>query len=308
MKILITGANGFVASQLTSLLEAQGHQLLLAARSDMQATSATVEIGDIDTFDNWESYLSDIDVVIHLAARVHQMNELSDQAALNYQRTNVDATARLAEAAIQCGVKRFIFLSTIKVNGEETLKGETFSATDTPAPKDAYGESKLQAELALKKLSSSSAMELVIIRPPLVYGPGVKVNFLRLVELAQGGIPLPFAGLSNHRDMVSVDNLCDLIAHCIASPQAAGETFLVSDGITYSTADILTAVRSILDLPQRLFYVPPSLLKLALTLVGKTAMADRLFGSLQIDISATVETLDWSPKYTLEQTLKKMLT
>lgn len=308
MKILITGANGFVGTQLSSLLEAQGHQLLLAVRSDIQLTSATVLIGNIDTFDNWESYLSDIDVVIHLAARVHQMNELSDQAALNYQRTNVDATARLAEAAIQCGVKRFIFLSTIKVNGEETLKGETFSATDAPAPKDAYGESKLQAELALKELSSGSAMELVIIRPPLVYGPGVKANFLRLVELAQGGIPLPFAGLSNHRDMVSVDNLCDLIAHCIASPQAAGETFLVSDGIAYSTADILTAVRSILDLPQRLFYVPPGLLKLALTLVGKTAMADRLFDSLQIDMSATVETLGWSPKYTLEQTLKKMLT
>ena len=308
MKILITGANGFVANQLALLLKTQGHQLLLTARRDIQSTSATVATGDIDTFDNWESYLSDIDVVIHLAARVHQMGEQSDQAAFDYQRTNVDATARLAKAAAQCGVKRFIFLSTIKVNGEETLKGKAFSATDTPAPQDAYGESKLQAELVLKKLSASSNMELVIIRPPLVYGSGVKANFLRLVDLAEGGMPLPFAGLSNCRDMVSVDNLCDLMAYCIDSPQAAGGIFLVSDGIAYSTADIIKTVRSILGLPHRLFYFPPSLLKVGLASVGKKAMDERLFGSLQIDMSATVETLGWSPKYTLEQTLKKMLT
>ena len=307
MKLLITGANGFVGSQLTSLLEAQGHQLLLAVRADVQATSATASIGDIDTFDNWEARLSGIDTVIHLAARVHQMDEQGDQAILNYQRTNVDATVRLAQAAVKCGIKRFIFLSSIKVNGEETHHGKSFSAMDAPAPKDAYGESKLQAELALKEISSNSAMELVIIRPSLVYGPGVKANFIRLVELARSGMPLPFAGLKNYRDMVSVDNLCDLIAHCIDKPEAAGKTLLVSDGMAYSTADIVTAVRVISGLPQRIFYFSPGLVKILLSLAGKRAVADRLLGNLQVDISATIDTLGWTPKYTLEQTLRKML-
>ena len=307
MKLLITGANGFIGSHLTSLLEAQGHQLLLATRGDIQVASATVSIDDIDTFDNWEARLSGIDTVIHLAARVHQMDEQSDQAVLNYQRTNVDASVRLAQAAVKCGIRRFIFLSSIKVNGEETRHGKSFSAMDAPAPQDAYSESKLQAELALKEISSNSAMELVIIRPSLVYGPGVKANFLRLVELARSGMPLPFAGLKNYRDMVSVDNLCDLIAHCIDKPEAAGKTLLVSDDMAYSTADIVTAVRAISGLPQRIFYFPPGLVKILLSLAGKRAVADRLLGNLQVDISATIDTLGWTPKYTLEQTLRKML-
>uniref|UniRef100_UPI0030D91078 NAD-dependent epimerase/dehydratase family protein n=1 Tax=uncultured Oceanicoccus sp. TaxID=1706381 RepID=UPI0030D91078 len=304
MKILITGANGFIGSQLSSLLAAQGHSLLLACRSKKHTSLPSVLIGNIDSFDNWDNCLADIDVVIHLAACVHQMG---DQTEINYQRTNIDASVRLAASARRCGVKRFIFLSTIKVNGEQTHHGKCFSSLDVPAPTDAYSESKLQAELALKEISSNSAMELVIIRPPLVYGPGVKANFLRLVELAQGGMPLPFAGLRNYRDMVSVDNLCDLIAHCIDKPEATGKTLLVSDGVAYSTADIVTAVRELSGLPQRIFYFPPVVLKLLLGLMGKKAMADRLFGSLQVDLSATTDMVGWTPKYTLKQTLTKML-
>lgn len=307
MKILITGASGFVGSSLTELLKQQGHQLRLVMRGHKPSAVSDRVIANIDTFNKWHKYLADIDIVIHLAARVHHMDEQGD-VNHHYQRTNVDATVRLAEAAAQSGVKRFIFLSSIKVNGEETRHGENFSAQDAPAPHGAYGKSKLQAELALKKISDQTDMALVIIRPPLIYGPQVKANFLRLVELAQAATPLPFAGINNYRDMVSVDNLCDLIAHCVQSPQAAGGTFLVSDGKAYSTADIVKAVRSISGRPHRLFYCPPGLITIALTLVGKKAMADRLFGSLQIDMSATVEALDWSPSYTLEQTLKKMLT
>ena len=304
MKILITGANGFIGSQLSALLAAQGHSLLLATRSKKHAIHPSVLIGNIDSFDHWDNCLADIDVVIHLAACVHQMG---DQTKINYQRTNIDASVRLAASARRCGVTRFIFLSSIKVNGEQTQVGKAFLSTDVPAPEDPYGESKLQAEQALKNLCAGSAMELVIIRPPLVYGPGVKANFLRLINLARGGMPLPFAGLNNYRDMVSVDNLCDLIALCINKPEAAGQTLLVSDGVAYSTADIIVAVRTLSGMSPRLFYFPPGLIKVLLRLVGKRAMADRLFDSLQVDISATVDALEWTPKYTLEQTLKKIL-
>lgn len=304
MKLLITGANGFIGKSLQSLLEEQDYQLLLATRSPQPPSSKAIAINDIDCFDQWDDHLTGIDIVIHLAARVHQMGEQDPNA---YQRTNVDATLRLAEAAIRCGVKRFIFLSTIKVNGESTQYGQPFSASDQPSPQDSYAVSKFQAEQALKKCVTGTAMELVIIRPPLVYGPGVKANFLRLVNLASNGLPLPFAGIENYRDMVSVANLCDLIAACVVHKDAASKTFLVSDGKAYSTADIIGSVRRVSGLPERLFYLPPGLLKGLLVLVGKKELSARLFGSLEIDIADTKTTLGWSPKYTLEHTLKQML-
>ena len=307
MKILITGANGFVGRRLVSLLQEQGHQLLLAMRSEIHSSVATIVIGDIDTFDDWANHLAGIDTVIHLAARIHQMGDRGEKAKCQYQRTNVDATMRLAEAAIKCAVKRFIFLSTIKVNGEKTMLGQSFSSADIPSPKGVYAESKLKAEDRLKNLLFGADMELVIIRPPLVYGPDVSANFLRLVKLGKSGIPLPFVGLDNRRDMVSVDNLCDFIACCIDGQTTSGKTFLVSDGTAHSTADIITLVRSLSGLPQRSFYFPPVILKILLTLAGKKALVDRLFGSLEIDMSDTIETLDWIPKYTLEQTLRQML-
>jgi nucleoside-diphosphate-sugar epimerase len=289
MKILITGANGFVGRRLVSLLQEQGHQLLLAMRSEIHSSVATIVIGDIETFDDWANHLAGIDTVIHLAARIHQMGDRGEKAKCQYQRTNVDATMRLAEAAIKCAVKRFIFLSTIKVNGEKTMLGQSFSSADIPSPK------------------GGADMELVIIRPPLVYGPDVSANFLRLVKLGKSGMPLPFVGLNNRRDMVSVDNLCDFIVCCIVGQTISGKTFLVSDGTAHSTADIITLVRSLSGLPQRLFYFPPVILKILLTLAGKKALVDRLFGSLEIDMSDTIETLDWTPKYTLEQTLRQMV-
>ena len=304
MNLLITGASGFVGKQLQPVLEGLGHQLLLATRSDQKQASTVLVIGNIDDFDEWDAHLSDIDVIIHLAACVHQMGKQDKEA---YQRTNVDATTRLADAAIRCGVKRFIFFSTIKVNGENTDVGQFFTSTDAPSPMDAYSSSKLQAELELKALLANHEMELVVIRPPLVYGPDVKGNFLRLVNLASSGLFLPLSGIQNHQDMVSVDNLCELIAICIDHPRAVGKTFLVSDGIAYSTADIIRSARLVSGLPIRLFYLPPILLKVLLNLVGKKDLADKLFCSLEVDMSDTIETLDWTPKYTLEQTLGQML-
>jgi nucleoside-diphosphate-sugar epimerase len=294
MKILITGANGFVGRRLVSLLQEQGHQLLLAMRSEIHSSVATIVIGDIETFDDWANHLAGIDTVIHLAARIHQMGDRGEKAKCQYQRTNVDATMRLAEG-------------TIKVNGEKTMLGQSFSSADIPSPKGVYAESKLKAEDRLKNLLFGADMELVIIRPPLVYGPDVSANFLRLVKLGKSGMPLPFVGLNNRRDMVSVDNLCDFIVCCIVGQTISGKTFLVSDGTAHSTADIITLVRSLSGLPQRLFYFPPVILKILLTLAGKKALVDRLFGSLEIDMSDTIETLDWTPKYTLEQTLRQMV-
>lgn len=306
MRILITGADGFIGSHLSSLLDGQGHQLLLATRGAANLAIPSVAIGNIDTFDGWDTLLADIDIVIHLAARALPTSESHDEVVNAYKLTNCEASARLARSAVKSGVRRFIFLSSIKVNGEETLAGHAFQADDLPAPIDVYGKSKLQAEKMLQGISSGSNMGLVIIRPPLVYGPDVKANFLSLLELAQGGMPLPFSGLTHCRDMVSIDNLCDLISCCIDNPHAAGETLMVSDGIAYSIPDIIRSVRSITGLPQRLFYFPPSFLRWLLILLGKNSTAARLFSSLQIDISATTKTLGWVPEYTLEQTLKKM--
>ena len=312
MKILITGANGFVGSELTSLLAKAGHQLRLATRSGNSiesdsVTLPTFAIGDIQTFDSWDAYLEGVDVVVHLAARVHQMDDHDSDARQAYLQSNVDATVRLAEAAIRCGVKRFIFLSSIKVNGEDTANREPFSTGDIDSPLGDYAQSKWQAEQQLDRLSAGSNIDVVIIRPPLVYGPGVKANFMRLVNLARSGLPIPFLGIDNRRDMVSVYNLCDLIALCIDHDNAAGKKFLVSDGMAYSTADIILAVRLILGLPKRLFYLPPVSLRWPLKLLGKSDLYDRLFGSLEVDITDTIETLDWSPKYTLEHTLRVML-
>ncbi len=312
MEILITGANGFVGSELSSLLAKAGHQLQLATRTGNSiesdsATAPTFATGDIQTFDDWDAHLKGVDVVVHLAAHVHQMAEQTSDARQAYWHSNVDATVRLAESAIRCGVKRFIFLSTIKVNGENTTNIKPFSADNIAAPLGDYAQSKWQAEQDLEKLSASSGMGIVIIRPPLVYGPGVQANFMRLVNLASSGLPFPFLGINNRRDMVSVYNLCDLIALCIEHDNAAGNTFLVSDGAAYSTADIILAVRLVLGLPKRLFYLPQGSLRWPLKLLGKADLADRLFGSLEIDISDTIEILDWSPQYTLEQTLREML-
>lgn len=304
MNILITGATGFVGTELRHLLSHASHSLLLTGRDKVIPDANCILTGDIATFDDWDIHLSGIDVVIHLAARVHKVGENDKKSC---QRTNEEATIRLAKSAIRCGVKRFIFISTIKVNGENTNNGKSFTAMDIPAPKDAYADSKFKAEESLKKLLADEKVELVIIRPPLVYGPGVKANFLRLVNLANGGLFLPFSGSMNRRDMVSVANLCDLIAICIDHPCAAGKTFLVSDGKAYSTADIVCTVRLVSGLPSRLFYCPPFFIIWLLILLGKKELSDRLFGSLEVDITDTKEILGWIPRNTLEQTLRQML-
>ncbi|WP_101758412.1 NAD-dependent epimerase/dehydratase family protein [Oceanicoccus sp. KOV_DT_Chl] len=307
MKVLITGASGFVGRHLMPMLKAENHECVAVARSNQGLDAQFLAVGDFYTFNNWSAILEGVSVVIHLAARAHVMDADSADEAELYDRANVDVTVRLAKAALASGVKRFVFISSIKVNGENTLTGASFSSFDVASPKDEYAGSKYRAERYLEDIARNSTMELVIIRPPLVYGPGVKANFLRLLNLARSPIPLPFALVDNRRDMVSVYNLCDLIVTCIEHPAASNQTFLVSDGRSYSLSELLSVMSSVQGGRSRLWPVPLSLLTFGFRLLGKEELVQRLLADLQVDIHHTVETLEWRPKYTLEDTLRKMI-
>jgi len=245
------------------------------------------------------------DAVIHAAARAHVMkDEVADPLA-EYRRVNVESTLNLARQAVAAGLTRFVFISSIKVNGEATASGAAFRVNDKPAPEDAYGLSKLEAEQGLKRLAAETGMEVVIIRPPLVYGPGVKGNFASMIKLVEKGLPLPFGAIHNQRSLVGIDNLVDLIIRCIDHPAAANHVFLAGDGEDISTTELLRGAGKAMGKPARLIPVPAGLLQLGATLLGRKAMAQRLLGSLQVDISKTCELLDWKPPYTVEEGLKR---
>lgn len=254
---------------------------------------------------NWEQVVAGQDVIIHSAARVHVMNDLSANPLAEFRTVNVDGTLNLARQAAAAGVKRFIFISSIKVNGEGTLRGNPYTAFDTPAPEDPYGISKMEAEQGLRLIADETGMEVVIIRPVLVYGPGVKANFLSMMRWVHKGIPLPLGAINNSRSLVSLDNLADLIVTCIDHPAAANQTFLVSDGEDLSTTELLRRVGAALGKPARLLPVPPKLLDFGASLFGKKAVAQRLLGSLQVDISHTCSTLGWKPPVTVDEALAK---
>lgn len=303
----MTGVSGFIGARLFSQLECYPtFQLLGLCRRLPQGepSSNFKAIGDLGQED-MSVLLSGQDVLIHAAARPHVMqDELADPLA-EYRRVNVDVTLNLARQAAVAGVKRFIFISSIKVNGESTVNGQAYSAYDTPAPEDAYGLSKLEAEQGLMQLAAETKMEVVIIRPPLVYGPGVKGNFASMIKLVEKGLPLPLGGIHNKRSLVGIDNLVDLIIRCIDHPAAANQVFLAGDGDDLSTTELLHGVGKAMGKPARLIPVPAGLLQFGATLLGKKAMAQRLLGSLQVDISKTCELLDWKPPYTVEEGLRR---
>jgi len=231
-------------------------------------------------------------------------DEVADPLA-EYRRVNVEGTLNIARQAIAAGVARFIFVSSIKVNGEGTLLRSPYRPDEQPCPEDAYGRSKLEAEVALKKLADGTAMEIVIVRPPLIYGPGVKGNFASMINLLRRGYPLPLGAIYNKRSLVGIDNLVDLIIRCIDHPAAANQVFLAGDGEDLSTTELLRSVGDAMGKPARLIPVPAGMLQLGATLLGKKAMAQRLLGSLQVDISKTCEMLDWKPPYTVQEGLKR---
>lgn len=311
VKILVTGATGFVGSALVDRLRNDGVFSVRTALRDAVATGQDrfdipVVVGDLKPDTDWKPALDGIQTVIHLAARVHVMRETAIDSLSEFRRVNVEGTVNLARQAISTGVRRFIFVSSIKVNGESTLRSNPFHPDDAPLPVDPYGISKYEAEMELRRLALESGMEVVIIRPPLVYGPGVKANFQTMIRWVWRGIPLPLGAVtSNKRSLVSLDNIVDFIATCVDHPAAANQTFLVSDGESLSTAALLKRMGEALGRPARLIPVPVSLLKLGATMLGKTGIAQRLCGSLEVDIGKTRELLGWMPPISVDEGLRR---
>lgn len=294
--ILVTGANGFVGRALCLALRDRGLPLVATVRS---ATGPEeVAVGDLNGATDWRHALPGCATVIHLAARVHVMDDRSGDPLQAYRSVNVDATLQLARQAVDAGVKRFVFVSSVKVNGESTTGRPPYRADDTPQPCDPYGQSKMEAEAALFALGRETGLEVVVVRPPLVYGPGVKANFLSLIRLVQRGIPLPFGRVRGYRSMVALDNLVDLLITCTTHRNAVGRTFMVSDDHDLTVGDLVRLIAAAMSKKVMLVPVPPALMRIAARLVGKTAVTDRLFGALQVDISATKEQLEWQPSVT----------
>ncbi len=308
MKILVTGANGFVGHSLCNSLRLNGLSVNEAVRTITEQTEGvnTFAVGNISAKTDWTLALKDVQSIVHLAARVHVMDNKSSDPLTEFRRVNIDGTLNLAIQAAAAGVERFIFLSSIKVNGESTHPGRPFTADDKPAPEDPYGISKYEAEQALQQVASDTGMEVVIIRPPLVYGPGVKANFAVMMRWLDRGIPLPLGSIiRNRRSFVALDNLVDLISTCIAHPKAANQTFLVSDDEDLSTTDLLRRTGKALGKPAHLLPLPTGLLKAGAALFNKNGIYQRLCGSLQVDISKTRFLLDWTPPVSVDEGLRR---
>ena len=305
--ILVTGATGFVGSCLVAKLGQIADFCVLGAHRVDQpfADHSSTVVGDINSDTDWRSAVHGQEVVIHSAARVHVMNDTSSDPLTEFRKVNVEGTLNLAQQAAAAGVRRFIFISSIKVNGEGTPVGAPYLADAQPAPVDPYGISKMEAEQGLRALATETGMEVVIIRPVLVYGPGVKANFLSMMRWLYKGVPLPFGAIHNRRSLVALDNLIDLIVTCIDHPAAANQTFLVSDGEDLSTTELLRGMGVALGKPARLLPVPSRLLEVGAAMLGKSALSQRLCGSLQVDISKTRELLNWTPPLSVDEALRK---
>lgn len=306
--ILITGANGFVGSALVTRLLADGAAIRACVRQACAALPAgakDVVVATLAPDFDWHAALTDVDVVVHVAARVHVMHESAQDVLAEYRRVNVEGTMNLVRQAAAAGVRRFVFLSSVKVHGEATERGRPFSEDDPPAPQDPYGVSKMEAEAGLR--AAAGAMEWVIVRPPLVYGPGVKANFAALVSAVRRGWPLPLGAIRNRRSLVGLDNLVDLITACITHPLAANQVFLVSDGDDLSTPDLVRALAGASQVSARLLPVPVWLLRVLTSAIGKGAVLQRLAGNLQVDISHARAQLGWNPPVSVSEGLRRVV-
>jgi UDP-glucose 4-epimerase len=305
LRVLVTGATGFIGSALLQSLDADGRFDVFGTgrrQSDhVKGTARILQVGELGAETDWECVLGGVDAIVHTAARVHQMDESPEGALQRFRETNVAGTIRLADAAAQSGVRRFVFLSSVKVNGEMTKPGIAFDANTIPAPVDFYGISKLEAEQSLQMIGSATGMEIVIVRPTLVYGPGVGANFEALMRWIYRGVPLPLAGITNRRSMIALDNLISLIKACLQHPDAPGNIFLAADGEDLSTTDLLRRLGSALGKRARLFWLPSALLRGLATAIGQKSRAQRLQESLQVDATLARQILDWQPAVSVDE-------
>lgn len=305
-RVLVTGANGFVGSVLCPLIAGRGYQVRAAIRAGAPPLAASTEnviVGDVGARTDWAQALADVDIVVHLAARAHQPGD-GRQSAGRYLETNVNGTQRLAQQAAACGVRRFIYLSSVKVNGEET-RGRPFGPEDPPRPEDDYGRSKWQGETVLAATARDAGMPYAVVRSPLVYGPGVRANFLQLLEWVDRERPLPFGLVRNQRSLVSASNLCDLLARLLEHPAGAGHVWMVADGSDVSTPELVRHIGRLMGRKARLLPVPVPLLRLAGALVGRAPQARRLCSSLVVDVSQTRDLLQWTAPLSVEEALAR---
>jgi nucleoside-diphosphate-sugar epimerase len=306
MKVMVTGASGFVGNATCAGLVTQGMNVVGTVRHLPTQPLVGVDyriVSDLSGNTDWREVFKGIDMVVHCAARVHVMRETAADPLVAFRAANVAGTEQLARQAASAEVRRFIFLSSVKVNGEGGSLA--YRETDPPAPQDAYGISKYEAECSLREIAAETGMEVVIIRPPLVYGPGVEANFQALMRALVRGIPLPLGAIHNRRSLVALDNVVDLIATCIEHPAAASETFLVSDGEDLSTTELIRRLAHAIGRPARLIPMPSTVLMAGATLLGKREVARRLCGNLQVNITKVREVLGWTPPVSVDEGLRR---
>ncbi|OEE83868.1 NAD-dependent dehydratase [Enterovibrio norvegicus FF-162] len=302
MRLLITGANGFVGHRVSDAAEHRNWHVKKQIRNSALSEKKTI-VTDVQAHTNWLHHLQDIDCIVHCAARVHQMADAKNGAGVlqAYREVNTFGTLSLARQAAEAGVKRFVFISSIKVNGEQTLPDHPYLPEVFLPPSDPYGLSKYEAEIGLKKIAQQTGLEVVIIRPPLVYGEGVKANFQSMMNIVRKGIPLPLGAINNRRSLVYIDNLVSLIMTSCTHPNAVGKTFLVSDNHDVSTTRLIKQIAKSMGKPNRLLPLSQRVLEFIANMLGKSDIANRLCGNLQVDISDTIASLDWTPPVSFEQ-------
>lgn len=314
MRVLVTGGSGFIGAAVVRELRTDSRFTVVAStrRRPAQIANAheTIFVGGVDANTNWTTALKTVRIVVHLAARVHQVKDTAKDPLAEFRRVNVAGTLRLARQAVAAGVRRFVFVSSAKVHGEGSLGAggrAMYRETDPLQPGDPYSVSKVEAEVGLREIAAQSDMEVVIIRPPLVYGPGVGANFRSLLHLVKSGIPLPFASINNRRSLVGIDNLVDFISLCVEHPAAGNQAFFVSDGEDLSTRRIIERLAAAFGTRARLFPVPQRLLVGAAGMLGRHGLAVRLVGSFQVDISKARSMLDWKPPVSVGEGFRRVV-
>ena len=303
MKIAVTGATGFIGRALCSHLAIVDDYIVVPAVSHVSGLPHEIVVGNNNATMDWRSVLARCEAVVHLGARVHRMDMTPRNPLALYRASNTDTTLNLARQATESGVKRFVFISTAKVNGEG--RESPYTEIDPATPEDAYAISKWEAEQGLHQIARETGLEVVVLRPPLVYGPGVTANFLNMMRWLYKGVPLPLGAIHNRRSLVGLDNLVDFIVICLDHPAATNQTFLVGDGEDISTTDLLRRMAEALKVPARLIPVPQNLLEASLKLIGKNALAHRLCGSLRLDISKAETVLDWHSPLSVHEGLQR---